>query len=148
MTTLNSLPFPLYPSEMTAPMQAELEHAGVTPLHTVPEVEAVFSKPNQTVFLVVNSVCGCAAGNARPAVAFAMQHSVLPREKVTVFAGVDREATQRAREFAKEIPPSSPSMFLFKNGKLVFSLQRHQIQGRDPHEIARELTQAFDAFCK
>lgn len=148
MTTLNSLPFPMYPPEMTAPMEAELVHSGVKPLHTIPEVEAVFSKPNQTIFLMVNSVCGCAAGNARPAVAIAMQHSILPQEKVTVFAGVDREATQRARAYAPEIPPSSPSMFLFKDGKLVFSLQRHQIQGRDPQEIARELTQAFDAFCK
>jgi putative YphP/YqiW family bacilliredoxin len=138
----------LYPASMTAPMQAELENAGVKPLHTAAEVDEIFSKKEEeTIFLVVNSVCGCAAGNARPAVALAMNHSKLPQQNVTVFAGVDQAATKRAREFVNEIPPSSPSMFLFKNGKCVFSLERHQIQGRAPEELARELTKAFDAFC-
>lgn len=137
----------LYPSAMTAPMQAELENVGVKPLHSSKDVDAVFAKKEQTIFLMVNSVCGCAAGNARPAVALAMRHSKLPAQKVTVFAGVDQEATKRAREFASGIPPSSPSMFLFKNGKCVFSLERHQIQGRDPEELASVLTKAFDEFC-
>ncbi len=137
----------LYPASMTAPMQAELESVGVKPLHTAAEVDAVFSKTEQTIFVVVNSVCGCAAGNARPAVALAMKNKILPQQRVTVFAGVDQAATKRAREFANEIPPSSPSMFLFTNGKCVFSLQRHAIQGRDPKEIAEELTSAFDKFC-
>ncbi len=132
---------------MTAPMQAELESVGVKPLHTTAEVDEVFSKKNETIFLMVNSVCGCAAGNARPAVALAMKHKILPQQRVTVFAGVDQEATKRAREFVNGIPPSSPSMFLFTNGKCVFSLERHQIQGRDPTEIAQELTKAFDKFC-
>ncbi len=136
----------LYPASMTAPMQAELEHAGVKPLHSAAEVDAVFAQSDQTIFLVVNSVCGCAAGNARPAVALAMKHKILPQQRVTVFAGVDQAATKRAREYASEIPPSSPSMFLFTNGKCVFSLQRHQIQGRDPKEIAAELTKAFDTY--
>lgn len=137
----------LYPAAMTAPMQAELENVGVKPLNTPQEVEAVFAQKDQTIFLIVNSVCGCAAGNARPAVALAMKHSKLPLQNVTVFAGVDQAATKRAREFASEIPPSSPSMFLFKNGKCVFSLQRHEIQGRDPQELAAQLTKAFDEFC-
>ncbi len=137
----------LYPAAMTVPMQAELEQVGVKPLHTPQEVEAAFVQKDQTIFLIVNSVCGCAAGNARPAVALAMRHSKLPQINVTVFAGVDQAATKRAREFASEIPPSSPSMFLFKNGKCVFSLQRHEIQGRDPQELAKELTKAFDQHC-
>lgn len=137
----------LYPASMTAPMQAELEHVGVKPLHNAAEVDAVFSNTDQTIFLIVNSVCGCAAGNARPAVALAMKHIPLPQNRVTVFAGVDQAATKRAREFVSGIPPSSPSMFLFTNGKCVFSLERHQIQGRDPKEIAEELTKAFDEYC-
>jgi putative YphP/YqiW family bacilliredoxin len=97
--------------------------------------------------VVVNSVCGCAAGKARPGIAMALQHSVLPDNTVTVFAGGDIEATDRARGYFKGYPPSSPSVGLLRNGELVFMLQRHQIEGREAPQIAQELTGAFDRFC-
>ncbi len=135
-----------YPPEYTKPMEQELVHMGVTPLHSSQEVEKVLGD-GKTTLLIVNSVCGCAAGNARPAIALAMKHAKKPENNVTVFAGVDREATQKAREYVKQYEPSSPSMFLFKDGKCVFALERKDIQGRDPHELATKLSAAFDAYC-
>jgi len=97
--------------------------------------------------VVVNSVCGCAAGKARPGVALALQNKLLPDQMVTVFAGADIEATDRARSYFKPYPPSSPSIALLRDGKLLFILERRQIEGRDAQEIAHELTTAFDKFC-
>lgn len=138
---------PMYPPAMTIPMEAELTQVGVKALHTVEEVEHTFAQKGTTL-LVVNSVCGCGAGCARPAVKMAMSHHVKPTHSVTVFAGVDREATQRARAVVAEFPPSSPSIFLLKDGKCVFALQRSDIEGRDPALLAEKLTKAFDQYCK
>ncbi len=137
---------PLYPPEMTEPMRQELTSLGVEDLRTPEQVDEALGTPG-TVLVVVNSVCGCAAGGARPAVAIALGHSKLPDRVVTVFAGVDREAVERARSYFVGYPPSSPQMALLRDGKVVFMLQRHQIEGRDPHSIARDLTAAFDQFC-
>lgn len=138
---------PMYPPAMTIPMEAELTQVGVKALHTVEEVEHAFAQKGTTL-LVVNSVCGCGAGCARPAVKMAMQHKPLPIHSVTVFAGVNREAVQRARAMVPEFPPSSPSIFLLKDGKCVFALQRSDIEGRDPAMLAEKITKAFDEFCK
>lgn len=137
---------PLYPAEMTEPMRQELTSLGVEDLRTPEQVDEALSSSG-TVLVVVNSVCGCAAGGARPAVAIALRHSKLPSRVVTVFAGVDREAVERARSYFVGYPPSSPQMALLRDGKVVFMLQRHQIEGRDPHSIARDLTAAFDQYC-
>lgn len=137
---------PLYPPEMTEPMRQELTSLGVLDLRTPEQVDEVISQPG-TALIVVNSVCGCAAGGARPAVALALRHTKLPDRVATVFAGVDREAVERARSYFIGYPPSSPQMALLRDGKVVFMLQRHQIEGRDPHSIARDLIAAFDQFC-
>ncbi|MCX7625332.1 MAG: BrxA/BrxB family bacilliredoxin [Candidatus Sumerlaeaceae bacterium] len=137
---------PLYPPEMTEPMRQELTALGVEDLRLPEQVDEALSHQG-TVLVVVNSVCGCAAAGARPAVALALQHSKLPDRAVTVFAGVDRAAVERARSYFVGYPPSSPQMALLRDGKVVFMLQRHDIEGRDPHAIARMLTQAFDQYC-
>jgi len=111
-------------------------------------VEKVFGDQSGTALLVVNSVCGCAAGNARPGVALALQHNVIPDRCYTVFAGQDREATQRARECMPNQPPSSPSVFLFKDGELVFTMHRHLIEGRTARMVAYDLVQVFNEHCK
>jgi putative YphP/YqiW family bacilliredoxin len=135
-----------YPEVLIKPMRDELTQIGVKEARTPQEVDAAVSAPG-TVMVVVNSVCGCAAGKARPGVAMALRHKVLPDNVVTVFAGGDIEATDRARNYFKGYPPSSPSVGLLRNGELVFILQRHQIEGRDALQIASELTNAFDRFC-
>jgi len=137
---------PLYPPEMTEPMRKELTDLGVEDLRTPEQVDEALSKPG-TVLVVVNSVCGCAAGGARPAVALAMQHTKLPDRIVTVFAGVDREAVERARSYFVGFPPSSPQMALLRDGKVVFMLQRQDIEGKDPYTIAAALKNAFEQFC-
>lgn len=137
-----------YDPAMTAPMRAELTRHGVRSLESPEAVDAVLTDPGRTTLVVVNSVCGCAAANARPGVALAVRHPTQPDNVVTVFAGVDREATNRARSYIKGYMPSSPSMALFKDGKVAFMLQRHEIEGRSPEDIARKLTTAFDAHCK
>lgn len=137
---------PMYPPEMTEPMRQELTSLGVEDLRTPEQVDEALSHQG-TVLVVVNSVCGCAAGGARPAVALALRHSKLPDRIVTVFAGVDREAVERARSYFVGYPPSSPQMALLRNGKVVFMLQRQDIEGRDPYAIAQDLTSAFDEFC-
>ncbi|HEX4998416.1 MAG TPA: BrxA/BrxB family bacilliredoxin [Terriglobia bacterium] len=135
-----------YPEILIQPMRDELTRLGVVETRTPAEVDAVIQAPG-TVMVVVNSVCGCAAGRARPGIAMALQNAVKPDRTVTVFAGADIEATERARSHFKGYPPSSPSVGLFRNGELVFMLQRHQIEGREAPEIARELTTAFDRYC-
>ena len=135
-----------YPEPFVAPMRAELTRVGVRELRTAAEVdEAVATKG--TVMIVVNSVCGCAAGKARPGVALALQHARRPDLVATVFAGADVDATARAREYFAPYPPSSPSVGLLRDGKLVFMLERRDIENRDAASIAERLSSAFDRFC-
>lgn len=137
----------MYDPMLTAPMRDELTRVGVTSLETPQAVDDVLGKADDTTLLVVNSVCGCAAANARPGVSLAVQHGTQPDHVVTVFAGVDREATERARSYLKGYMPSSPSIALLKGGEVAFMLQRHEIEGRSPDEIASRLTGAFDEHC-
>lgn len=136
-----------YPEIMIRPMREELTRLGVEELRTPEEVDATLQNAKGTVMVVVNSICGCAAGRARPGVALALQHEVRPDKVATVFAGADVEATEKARGYFTGYGPSSPSIGLLKDGNLVFMLERHQIEGRDAEQIAGELTSAFDTFC-
>jgi putative YphP/YqiW family bacilliredoxin len=133
--------------EMTEPMRRELIDLGVRDLRTPEEVDALVHEEKGPVLIFVNSVCGCAAGSARPGLAVALEHRVRPPVVATVFAGVDLEATARARSYFPEYPPSSPQVALFKGGKVVTVIQRHQIEGRSPYEVADQLTAVFDAHC-
>jgi putative YphP/YqiW family bacilliredoxin len=135
-----------YPELLIAPMRGELAVLGARELKTSPAVDEVLSGPG-TVLLVVNSICGCAAGKARPGVALALAHRTRPDVLATVFAGADLEATARAREYLAPFPPSSPSIGLFRDGKLVWMMERRQIEGQDADAIARQLTEAFDRHC-
>lgn len=137
----------MYPPELVAPMKADLTDIGFNELTTAEAVEAALSNQEGTTFLVVNSVCGCAAGAARPAVKNAVLNEKLPNNLVTVFAGVDKEAVDKAREFMAPYPPSSPSMAMFKDGKLVHFIERHQIEGNNAESISAHLKQVFDHFC-
>ena len=137
----------MYDEQMVAPMRAELTRLGIEETRTAEEVDAVLREKKGTVLVVVNSVCGCAAGMARPAVALALKHDVKPEKMITVFAGNDREATARAREYFVGYRPSSPSIALMRDGELVKMIERWQIEGRDASEIAGELTTAFDQYC-
>lgn len=128
-------------------MSADLTNYGFTSLTTADEVDDILQNDEGTTLLVVNSVCGCAAANARPGAKLALQNSTKPDKLFTVFAGVDREATERAREYLLPYPPSSPSIALFKDGKLVHFLERHHIEGRSAEIIAANLKMAFDAYC-
>jgi putative YphP/YqiW family bacilliredoxin len=132
---------------MIAPMRQELTRFGITEARTAGELERVVKETPGTVMIVVNSVCGCAAGKMRPAVGRAMQHSVLPDKSVTVFAGQDRDATERARGYFTGYMPSSPSIGILRDGKLVFMMERHQIETRDAAAISADLVSAFDKFC-
>ena len=138
----------MYPESLVAPMKADLTGAGFTELLTAEEVDAALAPAEGTVFLVINSVCGCAAGAARPGVKQAVSAgSKLPGKLVTVFAGVDTAAVNKAREYTLPYPPSSPAMALFKDGKLVHFIERHQIEGNNAQTIAGHLTKVFDHFC-
>lgn len=137
----------MYPVELTIPMARDLTNHGFESLTTAEEVSEVLDHQNGTILVVVNSVCGCAAANARPGVKMAIQHDKTPERLVTVFAGVDREATGKAREYMLPYPPSSPSIALFKDGKLVHFLERHHIEGRSAEIIAENLKMAFDRYC-
>jgi len=137
----------MYPPELVAPMKADLTDIGFEQLTTAAEVEKILNLQDGTTFLVVNSVCGCAAGAARPAVKEAMSNEKLPTRMVTVFAGVDGEAVQKARDFMAPYPPSSPSMAIFKDGKLVHFIERHQIEGNNAESISGHLKQVFNHFC-
>ncbi len=136
----------MYPPDLVAPMKADLTEVGFQELQDPALVDAALQGEG-TALLVVNSVCGCAAGNARPAVKAAIQHGTKPDRLLTVFAGVDREATQMARQHLQPYPPSSPSIALFKDGKLVHFIERHHIEGRPAQMIADNLKAAFDAYC-
>jgi bacilliredoxin len=137
----------MYDEMMVAPMREELTQLGIQETRTAGAVDAVLGEKQGTVLLVVNSVCGCAAGMARPAVAMALENDTLPDKMITVFAGNDREATQRAREYLVGYRPSSPAIALFKDGQVVKVLERWNIEGRHAHDIAAELTSAFNEFC-
>ena len=136
----------IYDREAVRPMWEELAQCGVTPLTAAADVDAVLGKPG-TALVVVNSICGCAAGGARPGVTQALQSAVIPDHLTTVFAGVDREATERARERMPEVAPSSPSVALFKDGALVYALERRHIERMTVDEIAGELVKAFGQHC-
>jgi putative YphP/YqiW family bacilliredoxin len=138
---------PIYDPTAVQPMREELVKAGVQELTTAQEVDAVLQAQKGTALLIVNSVCGCAAGGARPGALVALQHDVIPDQLTTVFAGQDRAATDQARSYIKNYPPSSPAIALFKDGEVVAMLERHQIEGRSPLEIAQALTPAFDEHC-
>jgi putative YphP/YqiW family bacilliredoxin len=138
---------PIYDPEAVAPMWQELAAVGVEPLTTPEQVDQALIPGSGSVFVVVNSVCGCAAGQARPGAMLALQHSVIPDRSVTVFAGVDRDAVERARRHITGYPPSSPSMALFKEGKLVFMLQRTDLTQMDEQQVAAALREAFDRHC-
>jgi len=136
-----------YPEHLIQPMREELTRLGVEELRTAEAVDEAIKNSQGTVMVVVNSVCGCAAGKARPGIALAMQHDVRPAKVGTVFAGADLEATERARSYFTGYAPSSPSIGLFKDGQLLYMMERHQIEGRGPEQIAEELKHAFDQYC-
>ena len=135
-----------YPEQFIAPMRAELTRVGARELRSPADVDETV-KSSGTVMVVVNSICGCAAGKARPGIAMALQHSKKPDVVATVFAGADIEATERAREYFAPYPPSSPSVALLRDGELLWMMQRRDIETRDAHAIAQQLTAAFDQFC-
>ena len=137
----------MYPEEMIAPMRAELANSGYTETKTADEVKSAINADG-TTFVVVNSVCGCAAGSARPAAMAVAKSAVKPSRMITVFAGNDVEAVNEARGMMQPFPPSSPSMALFKNGELVHMVERHHIEGRTAEMIAGNLLSAFEELCK
>jgi len=136
----------MYPAELVKPMREDLASAGFEELYSAEAVESAINKKGTTL-VVVNSVCGCAAANARPAAKMSLRHGKRPDHAVTVFAGVDTEAVNAARNLMVPFPPSSPSMALFKDGELVHMIERHHIEGRPAEMIAENLTQAYDEFC-
>ena len=136
-----------YPEQMVAPMRAELVEMGVQELRTASEVEDYFAVTEGTSLLLINSVCGCAAGSARPAVRLALDHDHRPDRAATVFAGQDLEATALARDLIGDVPPSSPSIALMKDGELVHFVPRHLIEGREADAVAANLVEAFSTYC-
>jgi putative YphP/YqiW family bacilliredoxin len=136
-----------YPEIMIRPMREDLTRLGVEELRSAEEVDNAVKSSTGTLMVVVNSICGCAAGKARPGVALALQHGVKPDKVATVFAGADIEATERARSYFTGYGPSSPSIAILKDGELVYMLERFQIEGRDATQIANELTNAFEKHC-
>mgnify|MGYP001364067465 FL=1 len=137
----------MYPEEIVAPMKLELTEVGFDELISEGDVNNLMNNMTGTALVMVNSVCGCAAANARPAVKMAIKHSKKPSKLATVFAGVDAEATAKARQYFLPYPPSSPSIALMKDGKLVHFIERHHIEGRPAELIAENLTAAFDEHC-
>jgi putative YphP/YqiW family bacilliredoxin len=137
-----------YPPMMVQPMREELTRIGFTELMTPEDVDAVMAEQEGTTLVVVNSVCGCAAGMARPGVALALRHDVVPDRLLTVFAGMELEATDRARSYFAPYPPSSPQIALFKDGRLAHMIERTDIERRAPEDIAADLTAAFDRHCR
>ncbi len=135
-----------YNPALVAPMREEMVRMGAQELTTGAEVDAALGDPKGSMLVFVNSVCGCAAGNARPALRLALQHAVKPQQVVTVFAGQDLEATSRARQYFAEYQPSSPSIALLRDGEVVYFVHRHMIEGRSPQLVADELTKAFDKY--
>ena len=143
----NSTGAKMYPEILITPMREELKRAGAKELRTAPEVDAALADKSGTALVVVNSVCGCAAGKMRPGVRMALQSSARPDRVYAVFAGQDREATERARELFGAYPPSSPSVALFRNGELVHFVPRSEIESRTAQEIAQRLASVFERHC-
>lgn len=137
----------MYDPTLVQPMREELTRIGVQELLTAEDVDTFMAEKTGTALVIVNSVCGCAAGGARPGVGIALGHETKPDRVATVFAGQDKDATERARGYFASFPPSSPSMALFKDGEVVHFVPRHMIEGRDPQSIAFDLVNAFDAHC-
>lgn len=137
----------MYPEIMVAPMREELTRLGVQQLRTVEEVDRELKNQNGTAMVIVNSICGCAAGRMRPAVRMALQHPAKPNRLFTVFAGQDPAATERARSYFAPYPPSSPSIAIFRKGELVHMMERSDIEHRDSLDIAGELKRVFDQHC-
>lgn len=137
----------MYPLELVAPMREDLTAEGFNELLTSEDVDQAINNASGTALIVINSVCGCAAGNARPAAKMAINNQQKPDQLLTVFAGVHKEATDQVRRYCLPYPPSSPSMALFKDGKLVHFIERHHIEGRPAELIAENLTAAFEQFC-
>jgi putative YphP/YqiW family bacilliredoxin len=137
----------MYEEDLVKPLRQELTKLGVRELRTAADVDAALTKKGVTSLVVVNSVCGCAGGAARPGIALALKHKTLPDQLTTVFAGQDTEATARAREYFKPHPPSSPAIAIVKDGKVVQMISRSEIEGRMPQDVARVLTAAFDKHC-
>lgn len=131
----------------TSWMRTELTDLGIKELTTPDDVDQVFKDQKGTMLLTINSVCGCAAGNARPGLKLALEHSKKPEALTTVFAGQDKEATARAREYFSEFPPSSPAFAFFKDGEIKAMIPRHRIEGRTAQEVADDLVMVFDTFC-
>lgn len=142
-----SMSFERYMFDIVQPMREDLTRLGIKELRTPEEVEEQLPDAKGTALVVINSVCGCAAGQCRPGVAQALEHSKVPDHLFTVFAGQDKEATAKAREYFDPYPPSSPSIALMKDGQLVHFIERHQIENRSAEEIAADLTEAFDRHC-
>lgn len=136
----------MYPEELVTPMRKELTSVGFEEWRSAAEVEKALSEKKGSVLVVFNSVCGCAAGNARPGIKMALKSKKLPQKLATVFAGQDTDAVAKARAYTTGYPPSSPSAALFKDGKLVYMMERHQIEGHHPQEIAENLTKAFEQY--
>jgi putative YphP/YqiW family bacilliredoxin len=144
---MRNLNVSMYDPEMVRPMREELTRIGFAELRTPADVDAALAAEREPTLVVVNSVCGCAARNARPAAALAIQHARRPARLLTVFAGQDADATARARSYFTGYQPSSPQIALFKDGQLVFMLERRNIEGRNARDIAADLTAAFEQFC-
>ncbi|HXG57037.1 MAG TPA: BrxA/BrxB family bacilliredoxin [Vicinamibacterales bacterium] len=136
-----------YPESFIGPMREELTRLGVQELRTPAEVDSLLQQTSGTTMVVVNSMCGCAAGKARPGIAMALKHSVKPDVVATVFAGGDIDATERARSYFAPYPPSSPSIAILRDGKLVHMIERREIENQSAEAIARNLTDAFDRIC-
>jgi putative YphP/YqiW family bacilliredoxin len=138
----------MYPEQLVAPMRSDLTIAGFKELKTTQDVDATLKEQKGTTLLVINSVCGCAAGAARPGIKWALQNSTKkPNELATVFAGVDKEAVSKAREYTLPYPPSSPAIALFKDGELVHFVERHHIEGRNAQMIGQHLVEVFEEYC-
>lgn len=137
----------MYPEDLVAPMREDLTSVGFNELHTAEEVDQLMNKKEGTVLMVVNSVCGCAAAMARPGVKLALQSEKKPDFLATVFAGMEKEAVEKARAYMAPFPPSSPSIALFKDGNLVHMIERHHIEGRPAEMIAENLQTAFEEYC-
>jgi putative YphP/YqiW family bacilliredoxin len=136
-----------YPESFIGPMREELTRLGARELKTAADVDALLTEPSRTVMIVVNSMCGCAAGKARPGIALALNHPVKPDVVATVFAGGDVEATERARQYFAPNPPSSPSIAIVRDRQVLYFMHRYQIENQPAEAIARDLTDAFDRLC-
>jgi putative YphP/YqiW family bacilliredoxin len=136
-----------YPESFIGPMREELTRLGARELKTAADVDALLTEPSRTIMIVVNSMCGCAAGKARPGIALALDHPVKPDVVATVFAGGDVEATERARQYFAPNPPSSPSIAIVRDGQVLYFMHRYQIENQPAEAIARDLTDAFDRLC-